>query len=128
MESNIILIALGAAVLGLVLGLAISKVREKSNASQLTKNAKREASSIISKAKSEGESTKKDKIFQAKERFLELKSEHEQVILSREKKMSEAEKRTRDNESQISSELSKNKKLSVDIESKIKDYDHRLEI
>ena len=42
--------------------------------------------------------------------------------------MSEAEKRTRDKESQISSELSKNKKLSVDIESKIKDYDHRLEI
>jgi uncharacterized membrane-anchored protein YhcB (DUF1043 family) len=29
MESNIILIALGAAVLGLVLGLAISKVRKK---------------------------------------------------------------------------------------------------
>ena len=128
MESNIILIALGAAVVGLILGLAISKVREKSNASQLTKNAKREANSIISKAKLEGDSTKKDKIFQAKERFLELKSEHEQVILSREKKMSEAEKRTRDKESQISSELSKNKKLSNDFESKIKDYDHRLEI
>ena len=42
--------------------------------------------------------------------------------------MSEAEKRTRDKESQISSELSKNKKLSNDFESKIKDYDHRLEI
>jgi len=51
MESNIILIALGAAVVGLVLGLVISKVREKSNASQLTKNAKREASTILSKAK-----------------------------------------------------------------------------
>ena len=81
MESNIILIALGVAVVGPVLGLVISKVREKSNASQLTKNAKQEASSILSKAKSEGEVIKKDKIFQAKERFLELKSEHEQVIL-----------------------------------------------
>ena len=66
MESNIILIALGAAVVGLILGLAISKVREKSNASQLTKNAKREANSIISKAKLEGDSTKKDS-FQRKE-------------------------------------------------------------
>ena len=128
MESNIILIGLGAAVLGLVLGLIISNIREKSNASQLTKNAKLEANVILSKAKSEGESIKKDKIFQAKERFLELKSEHEQVILSREKKISEAEKRTRDKESQISSELSKNKKLSADFETKIKDYDHRLEI
>ena len=128
MESNIILIGLGAAVLGLVLGLIISSIREKSNASQLTKNAKREANVILSKAKSEGESTKKDKIFQAKERFLELKSEHEQVISSREKKMNEAEKRTRDKESQISSELSKNRKLSTDFETKIKDYDHRLDI
>ena len=128
MESNTILIVLGATVLGFVLGLVISKVREKSNASQITKNAKREANSIISKAKLEGDSIKKDKIFQAKERFLELKTEHEQVILSREKKMSEAEKRTRDKESQISSELSKNKKLSIDFESKIKDYDHRLQI
>ena len=85
MESNIILIGLGAAVLGLVLGLIISNIREKSNASQLTKNAKREANVILSKAKSEGESIKKDKIFQAKERFLELKSEHEQVILSERK-------------------------------------------
>jgi vacuolar-type H+-ATPase subunit H len=102
METNIILIAAVAAVLGLVLGLVVSKVREKNNASQVTKNAKRDANSIISKARSEAEATKKDKIFQAKERFLELKSEHEQVIQSREKKISEVEKRTRDKESQIS--------------------------
>ena len=42
MESNIILIALGAAVVGLILGLAISKVREKSNASQLTQKSQNE--------------------------------------------------------------------------------------
>ena len=63
METNIIIIAAVAAVLGLVLGLVVSKVREKNNASQVTKNAKRDANSIISKAKSEGEATKKDKIF-----------------------------------------------------------------
>ena len=69
MESNIILIALGAAVLGLVLGLAISKVREKSNASQLTKNAKREANSIISKAKLKENQQKKIKYFKRKNGF-----------------------------------------------------------
>ena len=43
--------------------------------------------------------------------------------------MGEAEKRTRDKESQISSELSKEQKtISMIFESKIKDYDHRLEI
>ena len=42
--------------------------------------------------------------------------------------MAEAEKRTRDKESQISSELSKNKKLNENLESKTKDYNHRLDV
>jgi ribonuclease Y len=128
MDQNIIFIGSGAALLGLILGLVISKIREKNNASQITRNAKRTANDIISKAKSEGENIKKDKIFQAKERFLELKSEHEKVILSRDKKMAEAEKRTRDKESQVSTELSKNKKLNHELEVKKKDYDQKISV
>ena len=128
MDQNIIFIGAGAALLGLILGLVISKIREKNNASQITRNAKRTANDIISKAKSEGENIKKDKIFQAKERFLELKSEHEKVILSRDKKIAEAEKRTRDKESQVSTELSKNKKLNHELEVKKKDYDQRISV
>ena len=128
MDQNIIFIGAGAALLGLILGLVISKIRENNNASKITRNAKRSAKDIISKAKSEGENIKKDKIFQAKERFLELKSEHEKVILSRDKKMAEAEKRTRDKESQVSSELSKNKKLNHELEVKKKDYDQRISV
>ena len=128
MDQNIILIGAGAALLGLILGLVISKIREKNNASQITRNAKRTANDIISKAKSEGENIKKDKIFQAKERFLELKSEHEKVILSRDKKMAEAEKRTLDKESQVSTQLSKNKKLNHELEVKKKDYDQRISV
>lgn len=52
----------------------------------------KEAASIVKEAKAEGESIKKDKILQAKEKFIELKSEHEKVILSRDKKINEAEK------------------------------------
>jgi ribonuclease Y len=59
---------------------------------------------------------------------MHLKSEHEKVILSRDKKMAEAEKRTRDKESQTSQELSKNKKLNSDLENKVKDYNHRLDV
>jgi len=126
MDQNIILICSGATIFGLIIGLIISKIKEKNNATQITKNANRTAEEIISKAKSEGEAIKKNKIFQAKERFLELKSEHEKVISSRNNKMAEAEKRTRDKESQISSELSKNKKLGDQLESAKKDYELRL--
>jgi len=125
---NSIIFAVGGVVLGLVIGFIIAKTLEKNNASKLVKEAKRSAASILKSANAEGESLKKDKILQAKEKFLELKAEHEKVILSRDKKMAEAEKRTRDKESQTSSELSKSTKLNQSLESKIKDYNHRLDV
>nr|WP_321234261.1 ribonuclease Y [uncultured Psychroserpens sp.] len=127
MDTNTILMIVGGLVLGIVLGYIIAKSLEKNNASKLIKDAKNDADLIIKQAKNEGESIKKDKMLQAKEKFIELKAEHEKVILSRDKKMAEAEKRTRDKESQISSELAKNKKSNQSLEEKIKDYDFRLE-
>lgn len=128
MEMNTIVLIVGGVVLGLIIGFFIAKTLEKNNASKLVKNAKKEALTIIKDANHEGEAIKKDKILQAKEKFIELKSEHEKVILSRDKKMAEAEKRTRDKESQISSELSRQKKLNNEVEGKIKDYEYRMEL
>ncbi|MCF8273311.1 MAG: ribonuclease Y [Flavobacteriaceae bacterium] len=127
MENSIIMIVIGILV-GILLGFIIAKLLERNNASKLIKGAKKSAAAIIKEANSEGESIKKDKILQAKEKFIELKSEHEKVILARDKKIDEAEKRTRDKESQVSSELAKTKKINSDLEAKINDYDHRLEI
>ena len=115
-----------AAVIGVVVGFIIAKFFERNNASRLTKQAKKTAASIVKEAKVESEAIKKDKILQAKEKFLELKAEHEKVILNRDKKISEVEKRVRDKESQVSSELSKNKKLNADLENKRKEYEERL--
>jgi len=125
---NIIIFGIAGIAIGAILGFIIAKIMEKNNASKLIKNAKKSAGIILRDAKSEGESIKKSKMLQAKERFIELKAEHEKVILSRDKKMAEAEKRTRDKESQISNELAKNKKLNAQIESKQKELNHRLEI
>ncbi len=124
---NTIFLIVGGAVLGIVLGYVIAKMLEKNNASTLIKDAKSEATSIIKSANLEGESIKKDKILQAKEKFIELKSEHEKVIHSRDKKISEVEKRTKDKESQVSSELAKAKKSNQDLEKKLSDYDFRLD-
>ncbi len=124
MDNIVTIIIIG--IVGLAVGFLIAKLIEKNNASQLVKNAKKSAASIIKEAKSDGESIKKEKILQAKEKFIELKTEHEKVILNREKKMSEAEKRTRDKESKVSSELSKTKKLNNEIEAKKNDFNERL--
>jgi ribonuclease Y len=121
-------IAIIAAIIGIAGGFAIAKILEKSNVSSMIRNAKKEVTSILKDANLEAENIKKDKILQAKEKFIELKSEHEQAILGRDKKVAEVEKRIRDKESQISSELSKAKKSNDDSEAKIKEYDAKLEV
>lgn len=123
---NIVTIIIG--IVGIVAGFAIAKIIEKSNISNLIKSAKKEAASIIKDANFEAENIKKDKILQAKEKFIELKSEHEQVILARDKKVAEVEKRVRDKESQISNELAKAKKVNDDYEAKTAEYTSKLEI
>ncbi len=124
MEHNILLFIVG--VIALAIGFLIAKLLERNNASQVISQAKKSAQGIIKEAKVEAEATKKDKILQAKEKFIELKAEHEKVILNRDKKISEAEKRTRDKESQVSSELSRNKKLNQGLEDKLNDYNDRV--
>ena len=122
---NIVTIII-TAVVAVTVGFIIAKMLEKNNATTAIASAKKEAASIIKNAEKDGESLKKDKMLQAKERFIELKSEHEKVINSRERKMVEAEKRTRDKESQVSSELAKSKKSNDELENKKKSYDERL--
>lgn len=120
-------LAIGAAI-GLVLGFVITKILNKSKGSSIVKDAERTAKNRVRAAHKEAESIKKDKILQAKERFIELKSEHEKVIQNREKKVVDIEKRLREKESQLASELDKNKKLNKNIVAKEETYNHKIEI
>ncbi len=114
-------------IIGVLVGFIIAKTLEKAKGKKLLNTTRKEATSILKEAKIDAESIKKEKILQAKEKFIELKSEHEKVILSREKKISDVEKRTRDRESQVASEVDKNKKLNKSLEQKQKDYDFKLD-
>jgi ribonuclease Y len=115
-------------IVGIAGGFGISKILEKSSISNLIKSAQKEAASILKDANLEAENIKKDKMLQAKEKFIELKAEHEQVILSRDKKMAEVEKRVRDKESLVSNELAKAKKVNDDYEAKTSEYQSKLDI
>ncbi|WP_026978278.1 ribonuclease Y [Flavobacterium tegetincola] len=127
MDTTTLIIIL-AAIVGAAIGFAIAKKLEKSSSSSLIKNAKHQSASILKDANQEAENIKKDKILQAKEKFIELKAEHEQVILGRDKKVAEVEKRIRDKESQVSGELTRAKKSSDEFESKTKEYDAKIEV
>ena len=126
MDSTVI-ISIAVFIIALFIGFAIAKSLEKKNASKIILNAKNEADVLLKNAKAEAENIKKDKIFQAKEKFLELKAEHEKAITAKDKKMAEAEKRIRDKESQVSNELAQNKRLKDELEKKTEEADFRLQ-
>jgi len=126
MENYILPVIIGIG-LGLAIGYIIAKVVEKNKATKIIRNTKKEATKILREAKLEADALKKDKILQAKEKFIELKSEHEKVIITRDKKIADAEKRIRDKESQISQELDKNKKLNKEVASKLEDYTKKVD-
>ena len=113
---------------GILIGFIIAKIFEKSNAAKIIEDAKKEASSILKSADKEGESLKKDKILQAKEKFIELKSEHEKVIYAREDKIKSLERSVTDKESNASKLLKVQSELNSDLELKSKDFDKKINI
>ncbi len=128
MDTITIIIGVVALILGAVGGLFFGKSSINSKAKYVIEDAKKSAENIIEKANVQAEAVKKEKQLQAKERFLELKSQHDADIQSREKKMQDVEKRTKDKENKLNDELSKAGKLEKDLEKQINDYNKKLEV
>ena len=68
---------------------------------------KKESIGIIKNAKKVSEQLKQDKILQAKEKFLELKVEHEKVINNRQKKILEKESKIKEREKNVNKNFEK---------------------
>ena len=107
-----------AGIIGLIAGIVIISLINKNKSLSLLSDAKKEAEKIIESAKDKGESIKNNKILQAKEKFLELKSEHEKIIFSREDKIKIIEREISSKESKIDSIIKKQESLNSDLEKK----------
>lgn len=120
-----------AGIVGLVIGAVVSYFLAKKSVDKenqiLIDNAKREAQVLVEDATKEGEAIKKEKIFQAKEKFLELKSAHENTINQREKKISESELRLKEREDKIKSDFSELKKQKDALKTESSNLQSRLD-
>ena len=115
------------AVAGVIGGIFYSRKSTDSKANLIIKDAKQNAENIIQNANVQAESIKKERIVQAKEKFLELKTEHDANIQSRERKMQEIEKRMKDKENKLNEELNKVSKLERELERQVIDYEKKQE-
>ena len=89
--------------------------------------AKSRANKILNEAHSEAENIKNNKILQAKEKFLELKSEHEKYILSKNAEHNDKNQYLKLKETEVKQKLKKIEKLKAEFEEKIKSFNKKNE-
>jgi ribonuclease Y len=80
------------------------------------KSLQTKSSNILKDAEAEAEMIKKDKILQAKEKFLQLKAEHERVINEKNSKILMAENRINQRESGLSQKIEENQRKNKEID------------
>lgn len=109
-----IAIALGALLGGFLLGNLLGRGKNKKRLDKADKEAK----DLLRKTEIEAEALKKEKMLQAKENFIELKSIHEREVNDRERKIVETENLLREKENKAQKEYKSNTDFKKNLERK----------
>jgi ribonucrease Y len=99
MDSTIISIII--AVICLAAGILAGKFIFSKNTRKQIEDADQQSQKILSDAQFSAETLKKEKLLEAKERFVQLKSEHEKEVLERNRRLADTEIRAKQKEQGI---------------------------
>lgn len=97
--TQILPIIIGAAAL--IIGILLGKFLFAKNTKKQLEEADQQAQKIISDAKTQSETLKREKQLEAKEKFVQLKADHDKEVFQRNQKLSEAENRLKQKEQTI---------------------------
>ncbi len=100
MEPNILSIIIGGA--SLIVGTILGKIIFTKNTKKLVDDARIDAEKIIADGKTQAETLKKEKILEAKEKFVQMKVDHEKDVILRTQKLNESENRVKQKEQSLS--------------------------
>ncbi|MBL7682196.1 MAG: ribonuclease Y [Flavipsychrobacter sp.] len=99
MDSTIIVAVV--AVAAILIGIFLGKLVFAKNTQKQVEEAEQQAKKLIEDAKSHADTIKEKKVLEAKEHFLQLKSEHEKDVLQRSQKITEAEARVKQQQQSV---------------------------
>ncbi|MFN8244286.1 MAG: ribonuclease Y [Ferruginibacter sp.] len=99
MEPIIIYIIIGVAALAL--GLGLGKVIFAKNTQKKIEEAEQQAQKIIADSQAKAETLKKEKLLEAKEKFVQLKADHDREVMQRNQKLAESENRIKQKEQSL---------------------------
>jgi ribonucrease Y len=133
MDSTLITVVVAA--VALIIGLFSGKLfTGKANKTQLedaqkqADEAKAQAQKLLSDAKSQAETIKEKKQLEAKEKFLQLKAEHDKEINNRNQKIQETENKVKQKEKEWNEKNINLQKQAADYDAKKQNLDKQLEI
>jgi len=92
-------------IIALVAGIVAGKFLFAKNTQQKVSEAEGQAKKIVSDAQTTAENLKKEKLLEAKENFVKLRSEHDKEVLEKNRKINEGESRIRQKEQSINQKL-----------------------
>lgn len=99
MDQTVVSIIIG--IVALIIGLIAGRVLFAKNTKKQVEEAEHQAKTIIKEAELRAETIKKEKQLEAKERFVQLKAEHDKEVLERNRKVGESENRAKQKEISI---------------------------
>ncbi len=99
MEPNILSIIIGVAAL--IVGIILGKLLFAKNTKKEVEDAQIQAQKIIADGQLQSENLKKEKLLEAKEKFVQLKADHDKDVLQRTQKLNESENRVKQKEQSI---------------------------
>jgi ribonuclease Y len=103
MEPNTLTYIIGG--IALLVGIVAGKFIFAKNTQRRVEEAEQQAQKILNDAQASAENLKKEKILEAKERFVQMKAEHDKEVLERNRKLSDNENRARQKEQSVNQRL-----------------------
>lgn len=119
LDLETILIIAAAAIIGIAIGVAITYAL-------LRKGIEKRASDIIKDAEKQANIIKEKKILEAKERFLQLKAEHESTVGEKTKQISLTEGRLRQKEQSLNQKLEQTQRKEKELDNAKNSYNEQL--
>ncbi len=92
-------------VIALAIGIGAGKFLFAKDTRKQLDEAAQQAEKIIADARMQSETLKKEKMLEAKEKFVQLRAEHDKEVLERNKKINDSETRIKQKEQSINSKL-----------------------
>jgi ribonuclease Y len=92
-------------VIALAIGIGAGKFLFAKDTRKQLDEAAQQAEKIIADARTQAETLKKEKMLEAKEKFVQLRGEHDKEVLERNKKINDSETRIKQKEQSINSKL-----------------------